>query len=516
MNRGLYMVLSSRDLVEQFASGDERRRILFYRDGINSSVAVTANVRTGALALRLSGKPVADTTTAGRPHLVFLGQIPLLFAPDARRVAVIGLGVGVTTGSVLSHDSVESVDVIDLESTIVEAGKYFAHTTDYALSDPRTRVVIEDGRTFLTYAGQSYDVITTDAVAPIVAGAANLYTRDFYEIARRSLSEGGIFCQWIDTWTPSESTYWGILATIRAVFPHVAVFTGGVVMASEQPIRIPWETFEAGFAKPRVRQSFEVLGINTPAQLLSHFLAGDEQVARYVGDDTRLITDDDNWLERQLPTDLRRRDRPSLDMLLLERFEGRRVEALLDMLPGLPLQEVAHLFAQPGRAFLGQPNELLAKEFLAFYRRQGAAEQVQQMLAWQREGPGEAPMTNEAYVRLVRSARRAQREQQAEAVNLYLEILHYTNGANYYEAGMALAQIHAREGRHEEALHYTRLMRLRSPALAPAYIVEIQILRALGRPELAQRVAEQARLFQIENPQLERLLQQGAASAEGA
>jgi predicted membrane-bound spermidine synthase len=507
LNRGMYMVLANRDQPdpEQFARYDERQRMLFYREGINASVAVTANIQTGALALRLAGKPVADTTPAGRAHLVFLGQLPLLFAPNPRRVAVIGLGIGITTASVLSHDSVESVDVIELERAVVDAGRYFAHATDDVLADPRLRLVIEDGRTFLGYAGQSYDVLTTDPISPVVAGAANLYTRDFYEMAKGSLSPGGIFCQWIDTWSASESTYRGVLASIRSVFPHLVIFHDGVVLASDQPIRVPWEVFEARFDAPDVRRSFEAVGIDSAVQLFTLFLAAEQHVDRYVAGVSRLNTDDDNWLERQMPADLRRPNRPSLNAILQHRFTGRRVASLPELLPGMPLSELAQLVAQPGQRLQREAAEGWASELLAWFRRGDATEQVEQMLAWQRDASKEADSSGNGYARLVRSARRAHKEQQEEAAQLLLEVLAYPYGPHYYEAGLALAQIHARHGRHEEALRYTRLMRGRAPARAAAYVMEVQILASMGRPALARRVAEEARLFELEHPELERL-----------
>jgi hypothetical protein len=203
-------------------------------------------------------------------------------------------------------------------------------------------------------------------------------------------------------------------------------------------------------------------------------------------------------------------------MILMRRFKGGLVESLKQLVPGVPLQEIAQLFVQPGPALLAQPTELLTKEFVDYYRSEGDTEQLQQLQAWRREGPGEPRLSGEGYAQLVRSARRAEKEQKPEAAQLFDEILQYPYHPGYYEAGMALARIHARAERHEEALRYTRLMRVRSPALAPAYVLEIQILKALGRPKLAKQVAEQARLFQLEHPLLGSTANRGGPGAAGA
>ena len=47
-----------------------------------------------------------------------------------------------------------------------------------------------------------------------------------------------------------------MLATLHVVFPHLALFTffgEGVVLASAEPLRIPWSELEARFSAPPVR-----------------------------------------------------------------------------------------------------------------------------------------------------------------------------------------------------------------------------------------------------------------------
>jgi predicted membrane-bound spermidine synthase len=41
-----------------------------------------------------------------------------------------------------------------------------------------------------------YDVITLEPPPPSAAGVANLYSRDFYELARARLAPAGLVAQW--------------------------------------------------------------------------------------------------------------------------------------------------------------------------------------------------------------------------------------------------------------------------------------------------------------------------------
>ena len=42
-----------------------------------------------------------------------------------------------------------------------------------------------------------YDVITADIIQPTHAGAGMLYSREYFALARRALTERGVMVQWI-------------------------------------------------------------------------------------------------------------------------------------------------------------------------------------------------------------------------------------------------------------------------------------------------------------------------------
>ncbi|MFQ5417799.1 MAG: fused MFS/spermidine synthase, partial [Myxococcota bacterium] len=374
MNKGSFMALRNPTgfasmMTEDY---DKRRSLLFYREGLHISVGVTRT--QGNLYLRLAGRPAADTTMAGRAHLVLLGQLPALFADAPRRVAVVGYGAGMSTGASLTHPSVERVDVLELEPGVVEASKYFAYLNGDALEDPRTHIRLDDGRTSLAYSQGRYDVITSDAISPLAAGAANLYTTDYFEIAKARLADDGIFCQWIETYIPSEDTFKGIVASIRHVFPHVALFVWGpdvLMLGSKQPIRVPWTELTKRTAVPAVRDNLALLEVRSAVDLLTLYLGGTPEVDAYLGPNPRLITDDDNWLGRQMPYDLNRREPSHLPEILAREFAGSRAESMARLSPGVPLDEIARATALPAHPMLALHRDIYTRGFLSHYQRQG-------------------------------------------------------------------------------------------------------------------------------------------------
>ena len=53
----------------------------------------------------------------------------------------------------------------------------------------------------------------------------NLFTREFFELARERLAPGGVFCQWVPSFEFTEEQHDLILRTFRSVFPE-ATFWG--------------------------------------------------------------------------------------------------------------------------------------------------------------------------------------------------------------------------------------------------------------------------------------------------
>ena len=258
LNAGLYSEMVKKDSIENKigATGAALGRLLFFQEGINNSVAVVANkFNDGNLTLHLSGSWVSTTEIHGRVHLEFLGHLPMLFARRPETIAVIGYGAGITTGNVLLYPDVKRVNIFELEPGVINASRYFEHINGRPLRDQRAHLYMVDGRSHITYEKFNYDVITSDPIHPFVAGSANLYTKDFYQIARAHLKPGGIFCQWIPLVAISPDSYNIILNTLHDVFPHIALFSffgESVAIASSQPIRMNWRELEKRFYSPSV------------------------------------------------------------------------------------------------------------------------------------------------------------------------------------------------------------------------------------------------------------------------
>ena len=201
----------------------------------DATATVTAAGRGMQRQLLVNGKGMTVLT----PLTKMMAHLPLAFLEHApRRAIVICFGMGTSHRSVLSW-RIEST-AVELVPSVPELFGYFHDDAETVLRSPRSHVVIDDGRRYLERAEGLADVILVDPPPPVeAAGSSLLYTREFYEAARRRLAPDGILQQWIPEGEPLVIS--AFLKAVRAVFPHVRTFEsiegwGLHILASGRPI----------------------------------------------------------------------------------------------------------------------------------------------------------------------------------------------------------------------------------------------------------------------------------------
>ena len=70
-------------------------------------------------------------------------------------------------------------------------GPFFKQENYDVLNDPRVQIVYDDARHYILTSKEKFDIITSDPIHPWVKGAANLYTQEYFELAKKRLNPGG-------------------------------------------------------------------------------------------------------------------------------------------------------------------------------------------------------------------------------------------------------------------------------------------------------------------------------------
>ena len=268
-----------------FLANTKKMEILFYKDGINTTLSVDRF--EGFRYYRSNGKTDASTNPHDLAVQVLLGQLPMLLHPDPRDVFDLGLGTGASAAAVARYPGVRSIEIVDIEPAGQEAVKFFEPENRRVLSDPRVRFLAADGRNALLARNKTYDVIICDPSDIWVAGVANLFTREFYELARSRLKPGGVFVQWWHTHALDPDHMKLVVATFRRVFPEASYWrpsVGDVIMVGTVT-PLPWDyrrLQERVTTTPGVADDLRALGLWSPLSLFSAFVLSGKDLENYV------------------------------------------------------------------------------------------------------------------------------------------------------------------------------------------------------------------------------------------
>lgn len=252
----------------------ERSRVVFYRDGKTATISVVdvGNSRS----IRTNGKPDAAIELASNagpssdePTMVLAGSLPFAFKPDARRVANIGFGSGLTTHVALGSPVVESVDSIEIERMVIEGAHHFDPHNRRAYHDPRSRVHIDDAKTFFASHGTRYDVIVSEPSNPWVSGVSSLFSEEFYALVGRHLADDGLLVQWVQIYEINFDLIASIVKALGRHFGDYELFTTGtadVLIVATKGARLP-AMVDAPFRFPDMSRDLAAVGFRSLADL---------------------------------------------------------------------------------------------------------------------------------------------------------------------------------------------------------------------------------------------------------
>ncbi|HKP55580.1 MAG TPA: fused MFS/spermidine synthase [Polyangiales bacterium] len=315
MTLGAFRISLARDVLDEESWGAPD--LVYYRDGLSTTVTVERWGRH--YSLKNNGK-VDASNGDDMPTQIMVAALPLLFHPQGasgRDLAIVGFGSGVTVGAALQFP-VRSATVIELEASTIEASHFFADVNhlDYVharfpyVREPRLTVVADDGRNYLAAAQRRYDVIVSEPSNPWLTGVSDLFTLDHFEIAKRKLAPGGIYCQWVQLYELSPENVKTIYRTFAQAWKHVLVFSAEdlssdtVLIGSDQPLPLDLERVSRAFALPRVAAELERAYIHTPEDVLARVLISSRaELLQFTGG-APLNTDDNARIELAAPRDL--------------------------------------------------------------------------------------------------------------------------------------------------------------------------------------------------------------------
>ena len=238
----------------------DRIHLLDYKEGEYSTISVVEDKESRARTIYLDGFSTATVSSffSGSTYMQAMGFVPMILHPIPKKVLVIGFGTGNTLGTASLFPGAE-VHGVEIDKNVLKFSKWFSQWNHDVLSRPNTKMFIQDGRAFLKWSDSNYDVIIMEPMSPLQAGVVNLYSKEFYELAKSRLKEDGLLVQWLPLHLVGPEDARSITYTFHKVFPEFSVwnsFLTRIVMliGSRKPVELNKKRFEALMNNMEIQQ----------------------------------------------------------------------------------------------------------------------------------------------------------------------------------------------------------------------------------------------------------------------
>ncbi|MBD3180748.1 tetratricopeptide repeat protein, partial [Candidatus Poribacteria bacterium] len=295
-----------KDKERELAMSGIGEELLYYKEGIETTVAVKQRPETGTVVMTVNGK--VDASNSGDMYTqLMVGHIPLLVSKNPETAMVIGLGSGVTLGAAAQHPSLKNIDCVELSSAVVEASEFFRDENRNVLDDKRVNLLVNDGRNHLATTQKKYVVIISEPSNLWLAGMANLFSQEFYELCKKRLADDGVIIQWVHIYHMSQENLKVVVKTFNSIFPHTTIWytlLGDLLMlGTHEELEIDYLELAKRYNIPGVLEDMQRLSIREPLAILSCYLLDEDGVAKMVSG-AEINTDDHPILEYSTPRSL--------------------------------------------------------------------------------------------------------------------------------------------------------------------------------------------------------------------
>lgn len=249
-------------------------QVEFYRDGKTATIT-RFQIQDGRTIIATNGKPDASinmrnsTAAADEITMVMAAVLPLALRPDAKTVANIGLGSGMTTHNLLGADRLVRVDTVEIERGMVEGARGFGPFVERAFTDPRSRIHIDDAKTYFSSHNARYDIIISEPSNPWVSGVASLFSEEFYRYIKQHLNERGLLVQWLQLYDSNLMLASSVFEALAEHFSDYVVFNTNesdilIVATPDGSLNEidPWI-----LAEPKLQDQLQRVGLRAPSDI---------------------------------------------------------------------------------------------------------------------------------------------------------------------------------------------------------------------------------------------------------
>jgi spermidine synthase len=274
---------------------NKKETFLYVGEGMNSSPVITRD-SNGIISYHNAGKVQASSLPQDMRLQRMLGHLTTFVPENPRSVLVIACGAGVTAGAASIDPRVQKLTIAEIEPLVPQAAaQYFGAYNFDVVRNPKVHVEIDDARHFLNTTKEKFDAITSDPFDPWVKGAANLYTKEFWEMAREHLNPGGVATVFVQLYMSGLAASKSEIATFFQAFPEAIIWGNPVrgvgydtvLMGRVDGRPIDVDQIQRLLERPefsQVARSLRQIGFNSAVDLLATYAGRDPDLRPWLAD----------------------------------------------------------------------------------------------------------------------------------------------------------------------------------------------------------------------------------------
>ncbi len=156
-----------------------------------------------------------------------IAHLPMFTHGNVERAAVIGGGDGGTIRELLRHRSLQEAYLLELDERVVRVCQEYLPEVASGLSDARVRMEFGDGIKRIAEFESYFDLVVVDSTEPVGPGEV-LFSREFYDLVRRSLRPGGLMVAQTESPFVNRQLMAQTRERIGGAFPETYVYLGSI------------------------------------------------------------------------------------------------------------------------------------------------------------------------------------------------------------------------------------------------------------------------------------------------
>ncbi|MGA1791757.1 MAG: fused MFS/spermidine synthase [bacterium] len=302
---------------------------IFSKNGIVADVTVIKEKEE--ISIQINGV-MECSSTRDLPAQVLSAHIPLLLQSNPEDILLIGIGSGITLGS-LEQYPLREIDCVEISRGMIEASGYFHELNHQALEDPRLHVMIEDGRHHLMFTDKQYDLIISQPLSAWPEAINEFFTKECFQLFRERLKSGGTAAIRLPARKMKPEIFQSVICTWHEVFPFVQLWetdlgTDYLLIGSDHAISWDYPLITDRSEKEGIASDLGRLKIKDPPIDLLSFYFMDKQGIASCCPDSKVFTD--KLVQTGfIPLKLANKETPET---LLEEMQDYRGKGLSDLL----------------------------------------------------------------------------------------------------------------------------------------------------------------------------------------